>query len=378
METGNGKRALSRRRARLAFVLLLAAGTVAIAPGAVAEGKDPKAILKAMSTYVSSQKTIEFTIDSDIEVITPQLEKLQFCSSGEVLVSRPDKIRAHRASGHTDAAMVFDGKTVSVVSRKLDGYAQFEAPGTIDQLFGLLRAGYGIALPAADLLQTNSYDLLVAGVLEARYIGQGVVDGVTCEHLAFRNVDTDWQLWVEAGEKPVPRKIVITSKTMNAAPQYTVRVKSWKTGFTPAPGAFTFVPPPGAKKLDPQALIDLDELPQETAVGGSHEARHSPRHRRSRPRGRAARGPSPTRAPAETYAGVARRSTVGVGAPGPGVAPGVGAPGPGVAPGVGGTWPRRRPGVGAPGPGVAPGVGAPGPGVAPANRGGPVNRVGVR
>ena len=33
---------------------------------------------------------------------------------------------------------------------------------------------------------------------------------------------------------------------------------------------------------------------------------------------------------------------------------------------------------GAPGVGVAPGVGAPGPGVAPANRGGPVNRVGVR
>jgi hypothetical protein len=74
-----------------------------------------------------------------------------------------------------------------------------------------------------------------------------------------------------------------------------------------------------------------------------------------------------------SYAGVARRSTVGPGAPGVGVAPGVGAgaPGVGVSPGVG---------VGAPGVGVAPGVGAgaPGPGAAPANRGGPVNRVGVR
>jgi len=49
--------------------------------------------------------------------------------------------------------------------------------------------------------------------------------------------------------------------------------------------------------------------------------------------------------------------------------PGVGAPGVGAAPGVG---------VGAPGVGVAPDVGAPGPGAAPANRGGPVNRPGVR
>ncbi len=54
-----------------------------------------------------------------------------------------------------------------------------------------------------------------------------------------------------------------------------------------------------------------------------------------------------------SYAGVARRSTVGVGAPGVGVAPGIG--------------------VGAPGVGIAPG-----PGVAPMNLGGPVNRVGVR
>lgn len=57
-----------------------------------------------------------------------------------------------------------------------------------------------------------------------------------------------------------------------------------------------------------------------------------------------------------SYAGVARRSTVGVGAPGVGVTP---------APGVG---------VGAPGVGVTPA-----PGVnTPANRGGPVNRVGRR
>jgi hypothetical protein len=53
-----------------------------------------------------------------------------------------------------------------------------------------------------------------------------------------------------------------------------------------------------------------------------------------------------------SYAGVARRSTVGAGAPGVGVTPGVG--------------------VGAPGVGVTPGVNT------PTNVGGPVNRVGVR
>jgi len=69
-----------------------------------------------------------------------------------------------------------------------------------------------------------------------------------------------------------------------------------------------------------------------------------------------------------SYAGVARRSTVGVGAPGVGVAPGVG-----------------RGGVGGPasGVGVLPGAGAGQVGVGYSggvgvNLGGPVNRVGVR
>ena len=243
--------------------------TLAAAPaGAQAQVTDAKSVLKAMSEYVGSQKTIEFTFDSDIEVITPQLEKIQFTNSGEGLLSRPDKLRAHRVGGYADVELFFDGKTVSILGKNINGYAQFDAPGSVDQLIQALRAGLGVALPGADLLQANSYEALVADVREAKYIGRGVVDGHECEHLAFRNFDTDWQLWVEVGAKPIPRKLVITSKTLNSAPQYTLRVKDWKTDVAPAPDAFAFVPPAGAKKLASDALIGLDELPQGAPQGG--------------------------------------------------------------------------------------------------------------
>jgi hypothetical protein len=96
-----------------------------------------------------------------------------------------------------------------------------------------------------------------------------MIDGRECEHLAFRNFDTDWQLWVEVGDRPIPRKMVITSKTINNAPQYTLRVKEWRTDIEPDPDAFAFAPPPGAEKLSPDALIDLDELPHPAANGGN-------------------------------------------------------------------------------------------------------------
>ena len=249
-------------RLLLTCMLFLSAVIVLWVPCAQAQGSDAKSILKAMSDYVSSQKTIELTFDSDIEIITPQLEKIQFTNSGEALLSRPDKLRAHRVGGYADVALFFDGKTVTIYGKHINSYTQFDAPGTVDQLIEALRQGYGIALPFADLILSNSYNVLVAGVQEAKHIGRGVIDGLECEHLAFRNFDTDWQIWVEVGKSPIPRKMVITSKTLNNAPQYTLRVKGWKTGIQPPRDAFAFSPPAGAQKLSADALVDLDELPQ--------------------------------------------------------------------------------------------------------------------
>jgi hypothetical protein len=83
----------------------------------------------------------------------------------------------------------------------------------------------------------------MAGVLEARHIGRGVVE---CEHLVFRNLDTEWQIWADVGNRSVPRKYVITSKAVGATPQHTQRLRDWKMGLSPAPDAFAFKSPEGA------------------------------------------------------------------------------------------------------------------------------------
>jgi hypothetical protein len=74
-------------------------------------------ILKEMSDYISSQKNLSVTFESDIEVVTNKLQKLQFTSSGQVQLSRPDKLRATRTGGYTDVEVVFDGKTIPSTAR---------------------------------------------------------------------------------------------------------------------------------------------------------------------------------------------------------------------------------------------------------------------
>ncbi len=231
-------------------------------------GDDAPQILKAMSDYMASQKTISLTFDSDVEVVTPEVEKIQFASSGKMLLSRPDKLRVTRAGGYADVEIVFDGKTISALGKNINAYTQMEAAGSIDQLIGKLRDMNIVSAPGADFLGTHVFEELMDGVIVAKHVGLGVIDGVECEHLAFRTRDVDWQIWIEAGSRPIPRKYVITSKAVGAAPQYTLRIKDWKTDAPAGADAFAFTPPPGANKVALDSLVNFDEVPQGIIAGG--------------------------------------------------------------------------------------------------------------
>jgi hypothetical protein len=222
-----------------------------------------------MADYVSRQDNLSLKYDADVEVVTPAVEKIQFSASGDVTLSRPNKFRVSRTGGYADVELISDGSNVTVHDRGGNRFAQVSAAGSFDEVVDRLRAEAPVELPGADLLLSNPYEELMAGVLEAKHIGRGVVEGVECEHLAFRNLDTDWQIWVELGERPVPRKYVITSKAVGAAPQYTLRLRDWKTGVNPAPDAFAFKPPAGATGVAVSLLKDIDEIPAGVVPGGA-------------------------------------------------------------------------------------------------------------
>jgi hypothetical protein len=251
--------------------LMAAAGAIVLAaaaqsPARAESGDDAMAILKSMSDYIDAQQSITVKYDSDIEVITPLLQKLQFSSSGGFLMDRPNKLHMTRHGGYADVDLYFDGKRATVYGNNLNVFAGQDLQGTIDQLFEKLR-DLGFDAPGADLLFSHSFEGMTADVIDARHIGRGVVDGIECEHLAFRDVDTDWQIWIEVGPKPIPHKYVITSKTMAGAPQYTLRISDWKSNTQPPADAFAFKPPAGAKQIDLKALSGTDEVPLGNVMG---------------------------------------------------------------------------------------------------------------
>jgi hypothetical protein len=251
-----------------AATLALTVG-VGTSSGARADEADARRLLKSMSDYLAAQQAISFGYDATLEVVTKDDQKLGLASSGSVSLNRPDKIHATRAGGFADIEMLFDGKTLTLLGKSANLYTQAEIPGTLDHLVDELREQYKRPLPAADLLLSNPYDELMLDVADAKDLGSGVIDGVECDHLAFRKPEVDWQIWIAQGERPYPCRYVITTRQVAQGPQYTIQFRNWKTGDEVTADDFSFKNTLNAEKIDLKDLQDkISDLPANFVIGG--------------------------------------------------------------------------------------------------------------
>lgn len=234
-----------------------------------ASAQQAKALFKAMSDYVSSQNAIAFSYDSDIEVVTTDLQKLTFASSGSATVNRPDKIRMTRTGGFADVELSYDGKTLAIHGRNLNAFVKHPMTGSLDEVIDTLRTDLGLDAPAADLLSSNPQEVMMSNVTDAKDLGSGVIGGVECDHLAFRTPDTDWQIWITQGAKPRPCRLTITSKTLALAPEYRINVTEWKDGADVAAADFSLKAEAGAKEVEWDELSGLGDVPGALVQGAA-------------------------------------------------------------------------------------------------------------
>lgn len=234
-------------------------------PAAAAEASAKK-LFKAMSDYLVGQKAISFTYDANLEIVTTDLQKLGFASSGQVTLNRPDKLRMTRTGGFVDVELAYDGKTLAVMGKNLNVYAKFARSGSIDELIDTLRFDYDIAAPAADLLSSSPSEVMMSNVTDVKDLGSGIIGGKECDHLAFRTKSTDWQIWIARGDRPYPCRFTITSKMMAQAPSYTIQVTEWKTGKETVSDDFQ-LKTGDAKEVQISEISGLDVVPDLSGKG---------------------------------------------------------------------------------------------------------------
>ena len=247
----------STHRTRLAAILarcgtLIAVAGVSVAVQAQPAGIAPEAqrILKASTDFLASQKQFSADTRITLEVVLKSGQKIEFNHTARQSVQRPNKLRAERTGDLVQQVFVYDGKALTLFNPTDKVYAQVAAPDTLEGMLEFARTKLDIVAPAGDLIYPNAYGILMDGVTDGFVVGKAVIEGVLCDHLAFRAPHVDLQVWVQQGAQPLPRKLVITTRDLPNAPQFAVTMTKWNLKPTLGMQTFTFTPPAGAKKLD--------------------------------------------------------------------------------------------------------------------------------
>ena len=234
---------------------LVAACAVAASAAPRAQGAvdaDARGVLDAMSAYLGGLRSFSVAYAAVDEVVTTAGERLQFLHSGDLLVQRPDRLRAMRRGAAGTAEMVLDGRELFLFGREANAVLRLPAPSIAAAVEAIHRLGFDA--PGADLLAERPLDSATTDIVSGVHVGMTFIDGVEVHQLAFRGVEVDWQLWVTAGDRPLPLRYVITTKTVAGAPQYTLQLRAWNVAPQVDPAGFVFVPPPGARQLDPSSV----------------------------------------------------------------------------------------------------------------------------
>jgi hypothetical protein len=243
--------------AALVIAMLASHGSIA---GAQADTSkiDTSAVnaLVRMGNYLRTLNTFQVSAVVTTEDVNDDGIKLQSTSNVSLLAQRPNRMFADITNDRQPRQLYYDGKTFTLWAPKLKFYAQVPAPATIIELVDTLDTRFELDVPFVDLFRWGTSDSSIKEIDEAIDVGPAMVQGITCQHYAFRQDGLDWQIWIQKGAFPLPHKIVLTTTTDDARPQHE-SVYTWNLAPSFNDKAFAFAIPADAKKI---TLADVNKM----------------------------------------------------------------------------------------------------------------------
>jgi hypothetical protein len=240
-----------------ALLALTLAGMVPTVARAQAPAVDPAAtqILKRMTDYIGGLQGFRAHTQNSVEELLGSGQRIDIEVSASVTVKRPNKLRAERTGELVNQDFYYDGKTLTLYDRANTVYATEPAPATLPGLLDYARQTLGLIIPASDIVYPNAFALLTQDLTVAFVVGKSEIDGVKCDHLAFRRPGVDFQVWVADGGPPRPVKLLVTDTSTPALLSVSTVIRDFEAAPDVADAQFTFVPPTGIQKIPFMHLV---------------------------------------------------------------------------------------------------------------------------
>ena len=169
----------------------------------------------------------------------------------KVTVHRPNRLLVDRTGDDGASKLVFDGKTAIAYSATAKKYASIPVPeGTIEGMLKEAVGRLGIDFPLADFLTDDPGKAFLTGVTEGTVVDTVTIDGVPCLHMFFSQPPgIELELWVEKNDQSLPRRLIVTYRTLPGEPNFIAEFSDWNFNIHPSDADFTFQPPADATEV---------------------------------------------------------------------------------------------------------------------------------
>jgi len=214
-----------RRLGRIMLVMLLAC------PGAASadEGSEItiNGLLKAMTDTLTGANSITLHVEKTFDEILVTGQKVQYSGAIDFALRRPDRLYVSYGDDFASREVWFDGTQFVLQDHIARVHGQLPAAGTVDATLDEVAEQYDVVMPLAGLFGNDVQQQIDKNLHFRLYVGLSDVEGVPAHHLLLSSDAVDWQIWIDAGETPLPLKIVVTDTTEPGEPQQTFLFIDW-------------------------------------------------------------------------------------------------------------------------------------------------------
>jgi hypothetical protein len=210
-----------------------------------------------MSRHLASLAAFRVRAEVRYDAVQASGQRIEFGSERRIALRRPDRLWAEVTYWDGPVEwVVYDGARLSAAAPSQNVYASTEQSGSLEEALARFEEELGAPLPLAELFEPGLYARLAPLIESGAQVGTVELDGRPCDQLAFRTSSLDFQLFVEQGDAPVPRRLVIDYRDEPGSPQFRASLQDWQANAELPDDVFRFSPPIGAQRISFEELVD--------------------------------------------------------------------------------------------------------------------------
>ncbi|HEY5723715.1 MAG TPA: DUF2092 domain-containing protein, partial [Allosphingosinicella sp.] len=138
--------------------------------------------------------------------------------------SAPDGLFLDWSSNGEKRQIYSNGSAISLFLPASSTYVTLAERSTAGEALGMVIEDFDIVMPLPDFFVWSG-EKSPGPLPPVRRLGRQRIDGIVTDHYSVRQDDIDFQIWIDRGERPLPRRILIIAPEDPDMPRFAASLR---------------------------------------------------------------------------------------------------------------------------------------------------------